>query len=673
MGPSARSQKLVLVAMTIACLAACLASPAAAEFGPIELVSKSAKEQAGYAQEPALSGDGKYVAFCGELGGREGIFREELATDSVVPVATTLPTSSRENCEQSPSRAPSISAEGRYVSFTSTQSLVAADTKVSSKDVYVADLSSTPPTYELASSAEGVRMSGSSSAAPRVALSADGSEVAFVNENQVYVHRRGESRPILITVKRGGSTAEPAPNGGAVQNAGAALSADGNAVAWVGDHLPEQVPLLGSEEQKIRAIEKGPGEEIDKSNKYFEPLWRLVPTGSQNDPAADPTRRIVGGYDPLAPGCGGNTAEAACQGPFPGLTEDHTAISRANLPGPEGIGWGINLPQLSANGQTVAVIGSPEDVNDLFVVDMASGLSRVEAVRQLTKWTNPAPNTPLENLFEQPQDLAFLGPIKQCAISADGRYIAFTTERQEFALNPPTLITARPTAPPTVVELYQINLAGETIERVTPGPGIGVSAVPGGIETGAIAEARYGEAESGASGPSYSADDRILAFASRAYNLVAGDANQNSDVFTVESKPPSLVQQSTISSRPSVLSVHPVWRLTVHAISRPDGAVRIVAGVPGAGTLSAKAKSRVGSKSSPRKVSAGHRRSRSAGIVRLELNLPTTLQKLAHRKGGLYSALNVQFIGPGGKPLKQQLVARFRAHSKSSGKKARQG
>lgn len=662
---SPRSRKFVVGVLSAICLWAWLAPDAAAEFGPIELVSKSSKEQAEFAREPAISADGNYVAFDGELGGRTGIFRKDLSTGAltlVVPGAA---------------EAPSISAEGRFVSFTTTQSLDStADPAAGTQDVYVADLATSPSTYELVSAtgsgSERQRMSGSSSAAPRVAMSADGSEVAFVNGSQVYVYTRGAEEPTLITVKRGAITPEPVPDGGAFQNAGAALSADGNAVAWVGDHLPEQVPLLPTEEQAIRAIEERRfGTEFNRVEKYFEPLWRLLPSSGQNDSAADPTRRIIGGNDPLAPGCGDNAAEPACRGPFPDLAEDHQGPdSRANLPGPEGIGWGINLPQLSADGQAVAVIGSPEEDNDLFVVSMVPGLSRIEAVRQLTRWTNPVPGKPAEELFGIPKDLALLGPIQQCTISPDGEHIAFTTERQNFPLNPPTLITPRPTALPTVVELYQVNLEGETIERVTPGTGTGVS-VARSIETGTIREARYGEAELGASGPSYGAGGRLLAFASGAYNLVAGDANQESDVFTVESKPPSPIQPSTISSRPSSLSVHVSWRLTVHAISRPDGAVRIVAGVPGTGTLSAQAKSKVGSKPAPQKVSAGHRRARVAGIVRLELNLPQKLRGLAHRKGGLYSALDVQFTGPGGKPLKQQLVARFRVHAKSSAKTGR--
>src|SRR6201999_902061 len=131
---------------------------------------------------------------------------------------------------------------------------------------------------------------------------------------------------------------------------GAALSADGNAVAWVGDHLPEQVPLLPEEEEEIRALEQHAPERGSLATKYFEPLWREVPAA----PALSPTRRIVGGGDPLAPGCHGASTEAACQGPFPELTKDHPRQQEDEA---EGKGWGPYLPQLSADGGEVAVVG----------------------------------------------------------------------------------------------------------------------------------------------------------------------------------------------------------------------------------------------------------------------------------------------------------------------------
>jgi hypothetical protein len=51
------------------------------------------------------------------------------------------------------------------------------------------------------------------------------------------------------------------------------------------------------------------------------------------------------------------------------------------------------------------------------------------------------------------------------------------------------------------------------------------------------------------------------------------------------------------------------------------------------------------------------------------LALPKKLRGLARRKGGLYAQLDLGFVGPGGKPLKAALDARFLVHSKKAKRK----
>ena len=66
---SLRTLVAILFALGVAGV---VALPAAAEFGPIRLVSRSAAQQAGEAVAPAISADGRYLAFQGTIGGREG-------------------------------------------------------------------------------------------------------------------------------------------------------------------------------------------------------------------------------------------------------------------------------------------------------------------------------------------------------------------------------------------------------------------------------------------------------------------------------------------------------------------------------------------------------------------------------------------------------------------------
>jgi hypothetical protein len=634
----------------------CLPWPARAAFGPIELVSKSAREQAQAAGEPALSADGLYIVFCAVLGGHEGIFRERLENDQVEPVAVGPFEGGLCGPNSRPyATSPSISADGRYVSFTTKASLVPADTEAETSDVYVADMSTSPPTYVLASAEDGSDqpLPGGSLAAGRVALSADGSRVAFVNAGNVYVRNLVTRETILISAKRDpltGTTDEPVVGGGAYEPAGAAISADGSTVAWVGEHLPEQVPLLGDEESAIQAIEATSASESGLNHQYHEPLWRRVPSPSE---ALPPTRRIVGGGDPLAPGCppSGSIKEPQCQGPYP-----EGGFHRVGeLVGDVGFGWGLKLPQLDADGDTVALAGDPDEQYDLFVVDMQEGLDRLQAVSQVTRWTNPLPQKPEQlqtilNGGSNGEYLPFDGEIAECAISPEGDRVAFTTTRQHFATAPYTLVSELPAAIGRLAELYELNLDGDAIERVTPGPGQTVSRAKTELE--------------GAAAPSFGAGGRLIAFSSAAENLVDGDTNEAGNVFVVESEPPAPAGKSTVSAPPLQSVSVPAWRMTANAYSRPDGSVRLIARVPGSGTLHASARSQLGTQLKTHRVAAGRRRSAGPRTVIMNLKPARGLRNLT-RKPGLVTRIHLTFSGHGGHPLQADLESRFLIHRKA--------
>jgi Tol biopolymer transport system component len=673
----------VLLLAAVGC-ALSVAPAARADFGPIELVSKSATAQATVAITPAISADGRYVAFAGQIGGREGVFRKDLQTGELVLVATL---GGRFLGEAAPTAHPSISADGRYVAFVTKAPLDPVDDLAkASPDVYVADMSTSPPTYELASALdgcvpgvsappcgltyveeEGETVPGGSTAAGRVALSADGRRVVFLVRaesdlagpgtpgGQVAVRDLGTDRTYLVTEREG--TEESVSGGGAdAQSEGAAISADGSTVAWVGRHLPDQVPMLADEAATIRALEAGaassPTEQ--EAHEYHEPLWRRLPTALE---AVPPTRRVVGGGDPLAPGCppGGTLDVSQCQGPFPEVANGRKREEQ--FVKVEGRGWGTAVPQLDADGGVVAFTGNPEEDRDLFVVDMAPGLSRREAVRRLTKWVNPSPGAnSLESIFVQPdaKALAALGPIEECAISPDGNRIAFTSARQLFPLAPPTLVTPAPADSSGVKEIFQFDRRGETIERLAPDGGTGGSHEAGSGANGS----------GGASAPSYSDEGRFLAFSSTANNLAAGDVNNASDAFVVESPPAAPVNPSAVSHRPATLVVTPLWRMTVTASSLPDGRVQVAVGLPGAGTLRATATARVGKRLRRRRVARHDVQAQTSGLRKVVLALPKGLRGLAKRKGGLYADLDIGFLGAGGKPLHAALDARFVVHRK---------
>ena len=163
-------------------------------------------------------------------------------------------------------------------------------------------------------------------------------------------------------------------------------------------------------------------------------------------------RRIVGG-------------EAS--GSFSDLAAKNTHLNSA-----QGWLWGAEVngaPQLSADGRTVALIGNPTEATNVYVVNMQEGLSRAEAVRQLT-----------------------LGDSGQCHQSGRGDQSGTLRPAQwphirhrhcrrwgtdrlhhcapEVPPAPPNLISSPPSSL-GLVELYLIGLEGETLQRLTHGAG----------------------------------------------------------------------------------------------------------------------------------------------------------------------------------------------------------
>lgn len=665
-----------------------LVTSAKAVVGPIQLLSKTPFEQAGAAGETALSADGRYLAFQGEVGGRSGVFREEIASGALVSVATGA---AGEAGAPSDAVAPSISADGRYVSFTTKASLDPVDDTNATSDVYVADMATSPLSYELASALDGCDPSasptpcglsysggGGAQASGRVALSADGRKVVFVTTaesnltsepggstegvptpaGQVVLRDLDAERSTLVSVERdpgtGAMTDRPVAGGALILKfslprlAGAALSADGSTVAWLGAHLPAQAPLL--------ADEKGTIEELDTADSmpYDEPLWRRVADG----PAA-PTRRIAGGGDPLAAGCpaDGTLADPACQGPFPAIAKKDESLNAAS--GWLGVARVNGVPQLSADGRLVALIGNPTEATNVFLVDMTPGLSRRQALRQLTREIVVNPTEP-GKAVNQLAFLAINGHIFDLAISPDGGRIAFASARQQFPQAPPNLVTPPP-GQVGLVELYLID--GAILERVTHGTGGSgeASLAP------AIPNATEGD---GASSPVFGGGG-LIAFSSNASNLVAGDGNEASDAFLVEaSEAASAPGAAGISAAPVRRRKRP-WRMTLSAYSLPHGAVRLVALVPGPGTLRARAFAALTARAAPRGLAGGRQRTRRGGTLKLDLTLPRGLRRFAHRREGLYAMVHASFRRHGRKTLRADLQVRFRAHRRDAGRGGR--
>jgi Tol biopolymer transport system component len=667
----------------------CLSRPAAADvFEAISLISADRHQQADYAEDPAISADGRYVAFDGSVAGKRGMFRRDLRTREIEVVA------------EGDARSPSISADGRYVSFTTTARLDEENDTNAAPDVYVRDLSnpnsepcrrgrdesSEPCAFTLASAVDGSRQGLAyeyganpsteearygSVAGGRSALSADGRRVAFVTTTasnlsgsgtprlQVALRNLDEQRTELVSVRAG--TAEPVrasadgeygavfPGGGQrssfpnIASIGASISADGSTVVWMGQQIEQQAPVLAFEPHM--------------EPRYAEPLWRRIAAG----PGA-PTRRVTGGGDPASPACAASgevglasppTLSDPCQGPL------DTAVEIGGV-------WGLaagaaDVPRVSADGRIVAFASSAPQVgagefgstfgftDDLYVVDMADGLTRVQSLRRLTELAGG-------NSAETER----VAPIGDLGISPDGSEIAFSTQRTIFPLGSPTYVSP-PRASAAAQELFDVDLANDTLTRVTQSY-----------------EGTQGEPASALTGsPSFSADGDTLAFASASYNLVYGDGNGASDVFVVRRKRfPTQAVVQYISAAPANPTTQADWLLGMSASSRRDGSVLLEAQVPGAGTLRAGARSAVratrcdrakrgscrhaGATVATRTVSSKLVRPRDAGLAVAVLKLSKRYSALARRRGGLSAQVNVAFSASGHPTLTQRIAVTFR-------------
>ncbi len=395
-----------------------------------------------------------------------GVFRFDIQSKALEKVADgdLFDEASNEFLRRGASN-PAISADGRYVAFATAEQLIAVDSN-DHVDVYVRDMAiaiGEPGAFDLVSARDGGDEPASYGPSPfpfpgsepgadisrGVAISADGQKVAFrteaptdlparasidVPDGQIFLRDRQANTTTLVTAVldsgTGGMTQEPA--GGA---RGAAISADGTTVTWTGGNAAAQTRVLN-------------GENAEPLFLYY--LWRRVADG----PNA-PTRRITGLADPDDPGCPPDattffdqTSTGPCYGP---LTDQEA--NRAGI--------GSQLPVLSGDGYRVAFLtgAGPRPVAftgtglDLYVTDMTPGLSRKSSTIELTR--DPAN-------FDQ----ATSSPLASLAMSSGGRYLAIATVRTTFTL-PALQLTGAPRPVPGPRELYVVDLQSRTIERVT--------------------------------------------------------------------------------------------------------------------------------------------------------------------------------------------------------------
>ena len=645
--------------------------PAAGGFGADIVSVDNASDEQGNASttDAAISANGRYVVFQtratnffesdgGVVGAhgvepdaeppgtlREGgIFRYDRVTG-----ATALVADGSEVRTEGPEKGkrifrgaqnPSVSADGRYVVFSTAQQLVPQDAN-ENVDVYVRDMNvqlsadrRNSTAYTLVSARDGgeepatyaVRepmVPGGNPGAevwPNTAISADARFVVFrtpelasnlpdhatpdTPPGQLFVRDlQTKATTLLSRDSTTGASSSGDPAGGATGPA--SISSDGSTVAWVATNAPAQTRFLA-------------GESLDPNEPYY--LWRRW-----QEPNA-PTRRITGIVDLDDPACppGGEvttdpTASGPCYGPLSEQEASLTSIS-------------VATPSLSADGYTVAFLAgaalrpniTKSNGLDVFLTSMRPGVTRKAGTRELTlgvKSGNPGSTPSIESLV----------------LSPDGSTIAFTTLRDSFVLPEPQPVGAfRPV--PTVSDLYVIHLASNTLERAVVG-------YEGGDPVGSISV-----------NPTLSESGSTVAFTSSAANLVFGDANEASDAFAAALQAPA----GTAAPPEGVNATQGGFSLTataspelgLHVKRGKDGGLVLLVETPGPGTLTARALGAIATKSGKKirkkQVPLGHASgaARSEGTTTLTLHLASKYAKDLKRAGKIKALVTVSFTPP---------------------------
>lgn len=209
--------------------------------GTTELVSVTPGGASGDrgSYQPALSSDGRYVAFtsfatnlvAGDHNGRNDVFVRDRRRGRTVRVSLDANGHEvREHCES-----PAISADGRYVSFHSQAANLVANDANGELDVFLKDLDT--GAIERVSVGTGA-IEGLGPAGATSAISADGRFVAFTSEapnlvvgdtngdEHVYLRDRQLATTVRISIATGGARAD-------FDSALLSMSADGRFVLFV--------------------------------------------------------------------------------------------------------------------------------------------------------------------------------------------------------------------------------------------------------------------------------------------------------------------------------------------------------------------------------------------------------------------------------------------------------
>ncbi len=414
-----------LVALAVVALVAS-APPASANPATQDVSESSASVQgdrdSSLYESPALSADGRYVAFvssasnlvAGDTNGIADVFVRDLVAGTTERVSVS--SAGVQGNLDSGTGAPAISADGRFVAFASASSNLVADDTNHVRDVFVRDR--TLGTTERVSLATGDVQANDASFLP--AISADGRFVAFGSEAtnlvandtngrvDVFVRDREMAKTGRVSVSASGKQANGTSD---VGFAAAGISADGRFVVFL-SFAPNLVPGdrdgVADVFVRDRALAKTGMVSVSSSGA-------LANSGSWSPPAISADGRFVvfaSGASNLVPGDTNNLSDIFIRDRAMATTRRVSVTSAGTQA--NGSSWA--QPAVSGDGRFVSfeshatnlVAGDTNGVIDIFVRDRANATTTLVSVSSLG----------------QPAD----GPSTLPAISTDGRFAAFGSD-----------------------------------------------------------------------------------------------------------------------------------------------------------------------------------------------------------------------------------------------------
>ncbi|HEX6899455.1 MAG TPA: hypothetical protein VF789_07075 [Thermoanaerobaculia bacterium] len=455
---------------------------------------------------PAVSGDGRYVAFSsyatdlipGQVEGNfiaRDIFLYDRITHATVLVSHS--TASPVRTANGESQLLLISRDGGVVVFFSVASDLVPGQRVApdTAQVYLWDRR-TGKTVLVSHASASLLQGGNGFSVP-VQVSADGNTVLFRSAATDlipgFADRTETSADFFLYDRRTGTItlasralASPVWTGNGRPEA-AAMSADGSVVAfssYATDLTPDSPPEAAG---GVYVFEKGTGK-----------VTRIVVDGGAAAPAAFsniPLLSADGRYIAFL-NANGDARDLVLLDRVAG-----TALKVAPVGNLRVSAYGLSddgryLLFLSGSGEVVPGQIDANTANDLFLFDR---------VTRETRLVSHLPGRPLETA---PYGVDHGLPSAQGLLSADGRYVAFVSISPELEPSP---------APPFRSTFHDVFLYDRTTETVT-----------------LVSRSRVYPGRGGA-GPSYtpsiSASGGFVAFASQASDFVPKDLNSNSDVF----------------------------------------------------------------------------------------------------------------------------------------------